>query len=46
MIAGADSFIDICSLKSNRREKLCPAYLVSVWGNLWGLKLNTAEQQA
>lgn len=30
------------SLKSSRQKKLRWTYPVSVWGNLWGLKLSTA----
>lgn len=42
---GAHCFIGTRSLKSSRQKKLCRTYPVSVWGNLWGLKQSTPEQQ-
>lgn len=40
-----DSLLYWHSLESSTQKKLCWTYPVSVWGNLWGLKLSTVEQQ-
>lgn len=40
-----DWLLHWCSLKSSRQKKLRWTYPVSVWGNLWGLKQSTVQQQ-